>query len=155
MTQYETFKIKINSKDIIKKLNKLAEETSNLKPLLRVVRQSLLTYIDDNFDTEGKASGEKWEELSPKYLEQKIKKVKINKILQFGGDLRTSFTSKINDSSLIIGTAKEYAAVHNFGYDERNIPQREFMRFSDAQLGDVLAELEYYYLKNFKYITKG
>lgn len=155
MTQYETIKIKINDKEIIKKLNELADKTGDLKPFLRVVRQSLLTHIHDNFDTEGKASGEKWEELSEEYLKKKIKEKGIKRILDFNGDLRNQIIGNVKDKSVIIGTVNPYAAVHNFGYDERNTPQREFMRFSDYQLEETVAELEYYYLKNFKYITKG
>lgn len=148
------FEGKLNTKEVVKKLEELSKKVSDLKPLLRVCRRVLLNDIDENFETEGKASGDKWQELNEDYLEYKQKKKAVDKILQFGGDLRTKLSDSVTDRSLIIGSALEYAAIHNFGM-ENKMPKREFMRFSDYQLEDLIAELEYWYLKNVEYITKG
>lgn len=147
------FEGKMNTKDVVKKLEELSEKTSHLKPLLRVCRRVLENYIDENFETEGKESGNKWQELTEEYAQKKQKEKAVDKILQFGGDLRTKIDDKVTDKSLIIGSALEYAAIHNFGM-EGKMPQREFMRFSDYQLEDLIAELELYYMKNYEYIKK-
>ena len=155
MATDKMFTAKINDEEIKKKLTELAELTSDLKPLFRVLRQTILAAIDDNFDTEGIASGDKWEELSNDYKIKKIKEYGAGKkILEASGDLRTSFIGKVTSNNLTIGSPKEYAAVHNFGYEERNIPKREIIRFSDQQIEDIVFELHCWYIKNIKYATK-
>ena len=148
------FTAKMNDKEIKDKLEELYEYTSNLKPLFRVLRQTILAAIDDNFTTEGTASGDKWEELSEKWVAERIKHGKFSKILQYDGDLRTSFIGKVTSNDLTIGSPKEYAAVHNFGYEERNMPKREIIRFSDQQIEDIVFELHWWYIKNIKYALK-
>lgn len=156
------FETEFNRKEVIEKLKCLNKKFSNVKPFLKIIRKSLLNDIDTNFQTEGTSSGEKWKEWSSKYKKLRIKygaKIKNDKkllstkdfkekqgkfkdkILTLQGHLRKSFTSKIDNNSLIIGTAKEYAAAHNFGYSKRNLPKREFFRFSDETIGDILEEI--------------
>lgn len=149
------FTAKMNDKEIKDKLEELYEYTSDLKPLFRVLRQTILAAIDDNFETEGTASGDKWEELSNDYKIKKIKEYGAGKkILEASGDLRTRFIGKVTSNDLTIGSPKEYAAVHNFGYEERNIPKREIIRFSDQQIEDIVFELHWWYIKNIKYAIK-
>ncbi len=149
------FTAKMNDEEIKKKLTELADLTSDLKPLFRVLRQTILAAIDDNFETEGTASGDKWEELSNGYKAKKVKEYgEDKKILEASGDLRTSFIGKVTSNDLTIGSPKEYAAVHNFGYEERNMPKREIIRFSDQQIEDIVFELHWWYIKNIKYATK-
>lgn len=157
MTKY--FEAKLNNKEFLTQFKKISEQFANLKPVFKIVRKSLLKLINDNFKTEGVSSGEKWEPWSDNYAQLREKKGGL--ILNFSGALRKSFTSKLSSTSLIIGTAKEYAAIHNFGGDikARNglsfeMPQREFFRFTNEQLWDILGEIEHYYLKNIKYIDK-
>lgn len=155
MATDKMFTAKINDEEIKKKLTELADLTSDLKPLFRVLRQTILAVIDDNFETEGTASGEKWEELSDNYKIRKIKEYEAGKkILEASGDLRTSFIGKVTSNDLTIGSPKKYAAVHNFGYEERNMPKREIIRFSDQQIEDIVFELHWWYIKNIKYAIK-
>ena len=76
MATDKMFTAKMNDDEIKKKLTELAELTSDLKPLFRVLRQTILAAIDDNFDTEGTASGDKWEELSNDYKIKKNKRIR-------------------------------------------------------------------------------
>ena len=145
------FTVQMNSKEVFQKLDEIADSVSDLKPLFKILRQSLMDSIYENFETEGTASGDKWEEWSEKWAKEREKREKVSKILQYDGDLRDSFDYKITSTDLTIGTAKEYAAIHNFGYDEKNMPQREFMRFSDTQLQDATFELHWWYLTKIKY----
>lgn len=140
------FKAEIHGLDFFEyQLKNIQEIFGDLRPLFRRFRRTILNIIDDNFDTEGTASGEKWQELSEKYNIQKIKKYGMGKkILEASGSLRKSFTSKIDDKTLTIGTAKEYAAIHNFGMDEKNMPQREFM-LKEFQVGDLSYDLITHY----------
>ncbi len=140
----EYFEVKFNNKEIIGKLTELSKKFSNLTPFLKIIRVKLLKEIDENFATEGVASGEKWKEWSGKYKKYRIKNFGNGLILNLSGELRRSFTSIIEDKKLTIGTAKEYAAIHNFGHEKRNMPQREFFRFSEETMDDVLEDLNDY-----------
>ncbi len=152
---YKTFTAKMNDEEIKKKLTELAELTSDLKPLFRVLRQTILSAIYDNFDTEGTASGDKWEELSKDYKARKVKEYgEDKKILEVSGHLKTSFIDQVKSDSLTIGSPEDYAAVHNFGYEDRNIPKREIIRFSDQQIEDIVFEIHWWYLKNIKYAIR-
>lgn len=144
----EMFKAEIHGLDLFEKQMKDVQEIfGDLKPLFRRLRRTILNIIDDNFDTEGTASGEKWQELSEKYNKLKILQYGMGKkILEASGDLRKSFTSKIDKTSLTIGTAKEYAAIHNFGMDEKNMPQREFM-LKEFQIGDLSYDIVTHYFE--------
>lgn len=144
----EMFKAEIHGLDLFEKQMKDVQEIfGDLKPLFRRLRRTILNIIDDNFDTEGTASGEKWQELSEKYNKRKILQYGMGKkILEASGDLRKSFTSKIDKTSLTVGTAKEYAAIHNFGMDEKNMPQREFM-LKEFQIGDLSYEVVTHYFE--------
>lgn len=147
----EMFKAEIVGLDVFEKqMRDVQEIFGDLKPLFKRLRRTILNIIDDNFDTEGSASGEKWQELSEKYNKRKIKLYGVGKkILEASGDLRKSFTSKIDKTSLTIGTTKEYAAIHNFGMDEKNMPQREFM-LKEFQIGDLSYDVVTYYLEEIQ-----
>ena len=56
-----------------------------------------------------------------------------SKILQNIGRLRGSITARNTIAEAIVGTSIKYAAIHNFGYSKRNIPQRRFMGLSRDQ----------------------
>ena len=112
----------------------------------------LLNLIDENFETQGQSSGEKWQELSDSWKEYRKKINKQgNSILEFNGDLRRSMLSQIKKDSLTIGSPLVYSAVHQFGYDEKNIPARPFFRFTDENIMDLQAEIHYFYLSKIKY----
>lgn len=140
----EYFEVKFNNKEIIGKLTELSKKFSNLTPFLKIIRVKLLKEIDENFATEGVSAGEKWKEWSEKYKRYRIKNYGGGLILNRSGALRRSFTSTIKDKKLTIGTAKEYAAIHNFGHEKRNMPQREFFRFSEETMDDLLEDLNDY-----------
>lgn len=93
----EMFKAEIHGLDLFEKQMKDVQEIfGDLKPLFRRLRRTILNIIDDNFDTEGTASGEKWQELSEKYNKRKILQYGMGKkILEASGDLRKSFTSSL------------------------------------------------------------
>ena len=103
------FKAEIAGLEIFeKKMQDIQEIFGDLKPLFRRLRRSILNIINDNFESEGVEAGEKWQALSEKYNKQKIKLYGSGKkILEASGDLRKSFTSKIDKTSLTVGTAKE------------------------------------------------
>ncbi len=53
------------------------------------------------------------------------------KILMDSGRLRNSIASAVLGNMVQIGTNVIYAAVQNFGWKEKNIPERRFLLFQD------------------------
>lgn len=80
--------------------------------------------------------GQPFQPLSPAY--QAIKPKNKGRVLIREGDLVDQLGYQVEDDALRVGTPKVYGATHQFGDDERGIPQREFLGISDT---DVL-ELE-------------
>lgn len=56
-----------------------------------------------------------------------------SRILSNTGRLRNSIKARNTRTEAIVGTNTKYAAVHNFGYPKRNIPQRRFMGLNRGQ----------------------
>ena len=154
MTEKNTskyFESEINAKEIVKEIERIRKELGDTKPLLKVCRRCLMNYIDENFETEGTASGEKWQEWSDDWREQRKKLGRgSGKILNLEGELRRSIDSKLKKDELIIGTAKEYAAIHQFGGEIKRknkitlMPKRPFFRFPENVEDFIIVELHYY-----------
>lgn len=153
-------KLEIDNKEIKKMLTGIAEKVKKpKKSIFRPVGHIIKNYIDENFETEGENSGEKWQAWSDVYKAHRdyIGRGDGN-ILQLEGELREKITDKITNDSVIVGTNQDYAAIHNFGFDginkkgvEMNMPKRTYMEFTDdlqAQIADEiwcqLKLLEYY-----------
>lgn len=162
MCNDKCFEVKINTDKIISKLNDIKKFFSDLTPFLKLIRVKLLNAITENFETEGKSSGEKWKDWSDTYKKWKIKTWKSCSqtanplILTSSADLRQSIRGKIDGEKLTIGTAMEYAAIHNFGSKKTvqktskkgtsfscklNMTKREFMRFSPQTFEELLEDL--------------
>ena len=56
-----------------------------------------------------------------------------SRILSNTGRLRNSIKARNTRTEAIVGTNTRYAAIHNFGYPKRNIPQRRFMGLNRGQ----------------------
>lgn len=145
------------AKEIVKFLNNIQKEIQDLTPLMKVARRFLKNTVDENFETSGTHTGEKWESWSEKWKKQRIKMGRgSGKILNLEGELRRSIKAKHGKDFTQVGTASEYAAIHNFGFKGKvkkkskkgkmfsaklNMPKREFMRLNDAAIDELYAEL--------------
>lgn len=108
--------ISFNDKDVNQALHALQEKVINLRPMLLKIGELLQESTEDrlnsgkNFDPTGKP----WVTLQPWYQEQK--KRNQGKILSLNGHLADSINHDvINGNTVIVGTNKEYAAIHQFG----------------------------------------
>lgn len=137
-----------NKPSIDKGFQELIKKAKNKKQILRELSQSILDYIDDAFESEGKnIQGEKWQNWSQNYYDKVRKKIG-GQILQLNGDLRKSIQRKVNDENAVISTALEYAAIHNFGMNYPNkrgvnphMPKRTFMDFTENLTNKLETEL--------------
>ena len=137
----EAIVIKFNQKEVVNKLNELSKKFVPA-PFLKIIRETLIHEIKENFETEGTSSGEKWKAWSTKYKKHMVKIGKPgNKILTDSAFLKNSFKGEISGDKLTIGTAVEYAAIHNFGHTKKKMPKRPFLRFSKETMEGILEDL--------------
>lgn len=144
----DTIKIefKSNAESLAKGLKAIADSVQDKKKMFRILSRTVMGYIEENFETQGENSGKKWDNWSGYYRQVREKLGKAGgKILTLDAQLRQSIDRKITDSYAEIGTNKEYAAIHNFGYDgtikrktksgstsyHLKMPKRTFMEFTD------------------------
>jgi phage virion morphogenesis protein len=73
------------------------------------IGEHMMQSIQKNFDDEGRP--EKWDKLHSDYEAARP----AGKILTVSSDLRNSISPKASSKDVIIGTNKEYAAIHQFG----------------------------------------
>ena len=144
----EMFKAKWNGKDIIAFLRTAEKKLGDLSPLMKAARVELKGIIDENFETEGKHTGDKWKEWSDEWKKQRMKMGEgSGKILNLSGKLRKTIMAKSDRNTATIYTNRDYAAIHNFGGNKKlkrnkTMPRREFMRINDTQVEYLLADLK-------------
>lgn len=156
----DTIKLTTNHKEINAKLDELANRVKNIKPALREIGLVMLNYVDENFETEGRNSGEKWEGWSDSYKKFRKKHGRGGRIMTLEGELRAGMDTKVTNDSVHVGTDKEYARIHNEGgpVKKRNggffeMPKRTFMQWT-PKLEQLVADELFVTLKFQDYIDK-
>jgi phage virion morphogenesis protein len=144
--------VEIDDKELQQALKKLADKTSDLRPLMQNIAGIMEDSVEDNFEQEGRP---KWQKLSPATIKQRRKKgYWPGRILQMRGELASSITSSYDSNSAIIGTNKKYAAIHQFGGDAgRNkkvkIPARPYLTLDYINIKYINKSIEDYLSFNF------
>lgn len=120
------------------KLKSLKLSSSEERDILEAIGTEIETQIEERFENQRDVSGNKWQDISQKTKEYYNKKGGIvGSILSRTRQLRDTIESQVNNSQLLTGATKVYAAVHNFGDNSRNIPQREFLGLSSNNYADI------------------
>ncbi|AEM20727.1 putative phage virion morphogenesis protein [Brachyspira intermedia PWS/A] len=119
------------------KLKSLKLSSSEERDILEAIGTEIKTQIEERFENQRDVSGNKWQDISQKTREYYNKKGIVGSILSRTRQLRDTIESQVNNSQLLTGATKVYAAVHNFGDDSRNIPQREFLGLSSDNYADI------------------
>nr|BDD48261.1 Mu-like prophage FluMu G protein 2 [bacterium] len=123
--------IQLDNEELQRYLQQLAEQTSDLHPLMKNIAGILEDSVEENFEQQGRP---KWQRLKKSTIEQRVKKrYWPGKILQMRGELAASITSYYDENSAVVGTNKVYAAIHQFGGKaSRNrqveIPARPYLK---------------------------
>ena len=140
--------IAIDDRRISEALQRLAERTEDITPALQNIGEYMRFRTEENFRNESTPDGQRWAALSLTYAAQKRKRGRINKILQFKGDLRSSIAYQlIGKDSVAIGTnvavgAYSLGSIHQFGSPRRKIPARPFLGISDTDAEEIVAIIE-------------
>lgn len=96
-----------------------------------------------HLDTEKESpDGEQWAPLSPEYAARKGG----GELLEESGSLLDSLTAQSGSDGVSLGSDLLYAAVHLYGDEERGIPARPYLGFSDDDL-EELGEVAEQYLR--------
>ena len=133
-------KVKINKKFFSKLKDK------EVKKLLKIIGSDMVLETTKNFRNEKTPNGEKWERLKPATIKSR-RKGRVSgtpKILQDTRNLYLSLNKyKIEGKKVTVGTNVNYAAVHQYGSEELNIPSREYLGISDRKrdkYSEIIAE---------------
>lgn len=146
----EPIEIKIDNKKVEKALLEIAQKTSNLRPLMKNIAGIMADSTEENFKEEGRP---KWKDLSEKTKTARKKSGHYpGQILQVSGQLALSVTTQYDDTSVVIGSNKVYAAIHQLGGQagknkKTTIPARPYLVVTDDDFEDILSQTQ-------KYITE-
>ncbi len=136
-------KISIHDQQLRALLDQLEARLKNPHLLMRKIAGILMDEVEENFATEGKNNGAKWESLSKKTIKQReAKGYWPGKILQQRGELAATVTSKSDASRAIVGSNKRYAAIHQLGGKagrgrKVEIPARDYLSPSTGGINQV------------------
>lgn len=156
----DPIEIKIDNKTVNEKLLELAKRGENLRPLMKNIAGIFASSTEENFKEEGRP--DKWTELAEITKENRKKNKKkrkrksqekenkwSGKILQVSGQLATSVNTQYDDNSAVIGSNKDYAAIHQLGGKAgRNkkveIPARPYLQLTNDDFEEIIYETEKY-----------
>ena len=144
----KSIEIKIDNKNIERKLLELAQKGENLRPLMKNIAGIFASATEENFKNEGRP--DKWTELSEATKKQRTKQKKWpGQILQVSGQLASSISTQYDDESAIIGSNLDYAAIHQLGGQagknkKVEIPARPYLKLTDDNFNEILDATEQY-----------
>jgi len=115
--------------------NRLISQSSDVSPAFRDIGEYLIESTQKRFQTQQSPSGESWQSLSAKTIKNKKRK---DKILTESGTLADTLHYLLSGHHLEFGSNMEYAATHQFGREDGNIPAREFLGVSAEDENEIL-----------------
>lgn len=144
--------VDVDTKPVSDMLKKFRHRMGTLRPAMKIIGQLMRTSIVENFQKGGRPDA--WTPLSDEtLLTKKGDKILINQ--GFAGGLMGSIgvenkgIYEVGDDYVMVGTNKEYAAIHQFGGkagrgNKVTIPARPYMMIQDEDIDDITAELNDY-----------
>ena len=137
--------IKIDNKEVNKRLLDLATRGENLRPLMKNIAGIFAYSTEENFKEEGRP---KWTDLAETTKKQRKKTGHYpGQILQVSGQLASSISTYYDDNSAIIGSNLDYAAIHQLGGQtgkgkKTTIPARPYLQLTDEDFAEIIDETE-------------
>lgn len=139
--------VKIDDKQLQQALKRLADKTSDLRPLMQNIAGILEDSVEENFEQEGRP---KWQKLSKATIKERSKKGHWpGMLLQMRGELASSITSSYDSNTAIVGTNKVYAVIHQFGGnagkgEKVKIPARPYLKIAEKENTKIIKEVQNY-----------
>jgi len=109
-------------------LNSSTLDAGSRRKLMASLGVELEDQTKERFETKRSPEGTPWAEISEKhrlYLEARFPGSQPPLVV--GGELRDTVESQASEWTVLTGATKIYAAVHQFGWDEKNIPARPYL----------------------------
>lgn len=131
------FGVTIDDRAVRRRLNDLIRRGEDLAPLLSDIGEYLDLAHRDRWDKEIDPDGAPWLPLALSTREAKERKGRDNGILIESTDLRDLLRYQIGTNVLDFGTDRIYGATQHFGDDDRGIPARAWLGFSDQDLDAI------------------
>ena len=159
------FEVEVDGCEQIQELLKKLSMKIKSKELLEEIANPIYNATIKAFEDQASPFGKKWQELSPATIKAKTEVPKKKgkkkntapkvrgKILHDAGELQDSFSISVNDKTALVGSSKDYAAIHQFGGRAgRNLsvdmPARPF--FPITKDGKLPQKLETLLIKNLE-----
>ena len=128
--------------EVERRLSRLAARLDDPAPVLERIGARMVESTEARFDTLKAPDGSPWAPLAEKTRRYKGKHE--DKPLTREGDLRGSISAEADRDGVVIGSDRPYAATHQFGREEANIPARPFLGLSDADIALIHSILDEY-----------
>lgn len=137
--------VKIQDDDLrllCSRLNEMALKPSERKQLLDDIGVEMETQTKERFAEKKTPDGDSWADIADSTKQYYLKKFGTmnpgNGTLWRQGSLMDSITSEVNSWSVVVGATKVYAAVHQFGWKERNIVARPYLGLGNDDKADII-----------------
>ena len=119
----------------------LAKANKNPRSEFAIIGRRMLKMQRQHFTDKRDAEGTRWPALSKATIKARRKGPRKGEPqpLRDTGRLFNSLTSQATNIGAIVGTNVKYAATHQFGVEDRNIPARPFLFLTTGEI-DILAK---------------
>ena len=131
-------------KALCAKLNGMALSAGDKRSLLARVGVEMESQTEEHFRaTKSSPDGDSWKALADSTKKHYLKKFgTVNPghgLLFRFGELRDSVRSEADSEKVLVGATKVYAAVHQFGWDKKNIPPRPYLGMGAGDAAEIMA----------------
>lgn len=137
-----------NLDSLSKKLEGMSLSGSDRKKLLASLGVEIEAQTQERFETKLDSDGNRWKDIADKtalYYQKRFGTSDPGKGLLFrafdGVPLLDTIESQVSSWDVLVGATKVYAAVHQFGWEKKNIPARPYLGISEAdeaELSDIV-----------------
>lgn len=129
-------------KALCSRLNGMALKPAERKALLASIGEEIITQTKDRFAEKKTPDGDDWADIAEStknYYQKKLgSKNPGNGILWRQGNLMDSLTQEAGSWSVVVGATKAYAAVHQYGWKEKNIIARPYLGLSAENKVEII-----------------
>lgn len=142
-----TFKVEVDDRAVRAALGRLVRAGQDLQPAFRAIGELLLNSHRERWAQAVDPDGRAWAPLSPKYAARKAATRPGRGLLVLDGYLKDNLHYQADPSELFFGTGAvsgTYAATHQFGRAEANIPARPFIGLSSGDRTEIVDALNDY-----------
>lgn len=134
-----------NDTELQQTIASLTDKLGDLNPVMAEIGASLLLSTRDRFDNQTAPDGTKWTPLTEAYAKRKAKSsTALKGILTLTGAMRDTITYEAFSDSVLVGSNRVYAAIHQLGGTagkNADIPSRPFLGLDETDRAEILGIL--------------